>query len=103
MTVNGWLQILLFSAVILLVAKPLGLYLTAVYEGRVRWLALVERGIYGMCGIDPVEEQHWIRYAGSMLLFSLFSMLLTYVALRLQHLLPLNPQQLPGVVDRQAF
>lgn len=103
MTVNGWLQILLFSAVILLVAKPLGLYLTAVYEGRVRWLALVERGIYGMCGIDPVEEQHWTRYAGSMLLFSLFSMLLTYVALRLQHLLPLNPQQLPGVVDRQAF
>jgi K+-transporting ATPase ATPase A chain len=103
MTINGWLQILLFSVVILLVAKPLGLYLTAVYEGRVRWLARIERGIYAMCGIDPAEEQHWTRYAGAVLLFSLCSMLLTYVALRLQHLLPLNPQQFPGVVDRQAF
>ncbi|MEO8562859.1 MAG: potassium-transporting ATPase subunit KdpA [bacterium] len=103
MTINGWLQILLFSAAILAVAKPLGLYLAAVYEGRVQWLAPIERGIYGMCGVDPKEDQHWTRYTASMLLFSLVTMLLTYAALRLQHRLPFNPQHLPAVTDRQAF
>ena len=103
MTINGWLQILFFSAAVLTVAKPLGLYLVSVYEGRQRWLAPIERGIYSIAGIDPADDQHWTRYAGALLLFSLASMLLTYVALRLQHLLPLNPQHFPGVVDRQAF
>jgi K+-transporting ATPase ATPase A chain len=103
MTINGWLQILLFSAVILAVAKPVGLYLVSVYEGRQRWLAPVERTIYAWSGIDPTEDQHWTRYAGAMLAFSLVTMLLTYLALRLQHLLPLNPQRFPAVVDRQAF
>ena len=103
MTINGWLQILLFSAATLAVAKPLGLYLVSVYAGRQRWLAPVERGIYALSGIDPEEDQHWTRYAGAMLVFSLATMLLTYLVLRLQNLLPLNPQQFPGVVDRQAF
>jgi potassium-transporting ATPase potassium-binding subunit len=103
MTLNGWLQIVLFSAAILAVAKPLGLYLTAVYEGRMRWLAPIERGIYAVSGVDPSEDQHWTRYTGSMLLFSLFTMLLTYAVLRLQHVLPLNPQGFPAVTDRQAF
>jgi K+-transporting ATPase ATPase A chain len=103
MTVNGWLQILFFSAAVLAVAKPLGLYLVSVYEGRQRWMSPVERGIYSIAGVDPAEDQHWTRYAGALLLFSLATMLLTYAALRLQHLLPLNPQRFPGVVDRQAF
>jgi K+-transporting ATPase ATPase A chain len=103
MTINGWLQILFFSATIFAVAKPLGLYLVSVYEGRQRWLAPVERGIYALAGIDPEEDQHWTRYAGAVLLFSLASMLLTYLVLRLQGVLPLNPQHFPGVVDRQAF
>jgi K+-transporting ATPase ATPase A chain len=103
MTANGWLQIAFFVLAILLVTKPLGLYLVAVYEGRVRWLAPVERLLYRAAGIDPAAEQHWTAYAAGMLAFSGVSMLLTYAALRVQHLLPLNPQGLGGVVDRQAF
>lgn len=103
MTTNGWLQIAFFILAILLATKPLGLYLVAVYEGRVRWLAPVERLFYRAAGVDPAHEQHWTVYAGAMLAFSAVSMLLTYAALRVQHLLPLNPQGLSGVVDRQAF
>jgi K+-transporting ATPase ATPase A chain len=103
MTINGWLQILVFSVAVLTVAKPLGLYLLSAYAGRQRWLAPVERGIYALSGIDPEDDQHWTRYATAMLVFSLASMLFTYLMLRLQHLLPLNPQRFPAVVDRQAF
>ena len=103
MTLNGWLQILFFTLAVLAIAKPLGVYLVRVYDGRVRWLAPVERIIYKMCGIDPQEEQHWTRYTASMLLFSVMTLFLTYVALRLQHLLPLNPQGMAAVPARQAF
>jgi K+-transporting ATPase ATPase A chain len=58
MTGNGWLQIAVFTLAVLLVTKPLGLYLVAVYEGRIRWLAAVERACYRTAGIDPAEEQH---------------------------------------------
>jgi K+-transporting ATPase ATPase A chain len=102
-TANGWLQIACFALAVLLVTRPLGLYLVAVYEGRVRWLAPVERLLYRAAGIDPAAEQHWTSYAAAMLVFSAASMLLTYAALRLQHRLPLNPQGLPAVADRQAF
>ena len=103
MTANGWLQILFFAAAVLAVAKPLGLYLVRVYDGSVRWLAPVERIIFRVCGIEAAEDQHWTRYAGAMLLFSVTSMLLTYAVLRLQQFLPLNPQQIPALPDRQAF
>jgi K+-transporting ATPase ATPase A chain len=103
MTTNGWLQIAFFSACVLLVAKPLGIYLVRVYDGSLRWLAPVERAIYRVCGIDVEEDQHWTRYAAGVLLFSAASMLLTYVALRLQALLPLNPQGMAAVPARQAF
>ena len=103
MTANGWLQILFFCAVLLAVTRPMGAYVHAVYEGRRRWLGPVETGIYRAIGVDPDEDQHWTRYAAAMLLFSLVSMLATYAVLRLQGLLPLNPQGFAGVVDRQAF
>ncbi len=103
MTTNGWLQIAFFSACVLLVAKPLGIYLVRVYDGSLRWLAPVERLIYRISGIDPDEAQHWTRYATALLLFSAASMLLTYLALRLQAFLPLNPQGLAAVPARQAF
>lgn len=103
MTINGWLQITLFSLLTLAVAKPLGLYLVSVFEGRQRWLRFLERPIYALCGVDEREDQHWTRYAAGVLLFSAASMLLTYVVLRLQHVLPLNPQALPALPDRQAF
>ncbi len=103
MTTNGWLQIAFFATCVLLVAKPLGIYLVRVYDGSLRWLAPIERAIYRVAGIDADEDQHWTRYAAGMLLFSAASMLFTYVALRLQGVLPLNPQGLPAVPARQAF
>jgi K+-transporting ATPase ATPase A chain len=103
MTINGWVQIALFSAAVLAATKPVGLYLVAVFDGSVRWLRAVERPIYRLCGVDPAEEQRWTEYAVSLLTFSLASMLLTYAVLRWQAWLPLDPERLPGVVDRQAF
>jgi potassium-transporting ATPase potassium-binding subunit len=103
MTTNGWEQILFYCACVLLVTKPLGIYLVKVYDGSMRWLRPVERLIYRVCGVDADEDQHWTRYAGAMLLFSVASMLLTYIVLRLQHVLPLNPQHFAAVTDRQAF
>jgi K+-transporting ATPase ATPase A chain len=103
MTLNGWLQILFYSACVLLIAKPLGIYLVRVFGGGATWLAPIERVIYRICGVDAAEDQHWTRYAGGMLLFSAASMLLTYLVLRLQAMLPLNPQHLAAVTDRQAF
>jgi K+-transporting ATPase ATPase A chain len=103
MTANGWMQILFYCACVLLVAKPLGIYLVKVYDGSVGWLRPVERVIYRVCGVDAEEDQHWTRYAGAMLIFSLATMLLTYIVLRLQHVLPLNPQGLAAVTDRQSF
>jgi potassium-transporting ATPase potassium-binding subunit len=103
MTPNGWLQILLFGVVVLAVTKPLGVYLVRVYDGSVRFLAPVERLIYRACGVDPEEDQHWTRYAAGVLLFSAVSMLVTYVALRLQAHLPLNPFHRAAVPGRQAF
>lgn len=103
MTANGWLQILFFCALVLAAAKPMGLYLHAVYEGRRRWLGPVETGIYRALGVDPGQDQHWTRYAAGMLLFSAVSLLATYAVLRLQRALPLNPQGFAGVADRQAF
>jgi K+-transporting ATPase ATPase A chain len=103
MTINGWLQILFYCACVLAIAKPLGVYLVRVYDGTLTWLGPAERAIYRVCGVDPSDDQHWTRYAGSMLLFSAASMLLTYVVLRLQHVLPLNPQHLAAVTDRQSF
>jgi K+-transporting ATPase ATPase A chain len=102
-TANGWLQIAIYTLALFLVTKPLGRYMVAVYEGRLRWLAPVERLLYRLAGVDPEEDQHWTRYTGAMLLFSVVSMLLTYAVLRLQHLLPLNPAGMPAVPDRQAF
>ncbi len=103
MTANGWLQIAVYSVALLLVTKPLGLYVLRVYDGSLTWQRPVERALYRLAGVDPAEDQHWTRYAAAMLLFSGVSMLFTYAGLRLQHLLPLNPQHLGPVVDRQAF
>ena len=103
MTLDGWLQILVFSAAVLAVAAPLGTYLVRVYDGSAGWLRPVERAIYRLCAVRADEDQHWTRYAGAMLLFSAASMLLTYLVLRLQHVLPLNPRGLAAVPDRQAF
>ncbi|MGB6973919.1 MAG: potassium-transporting ATPase subunit KdpA [Terracidiphilus sp.] len=107
MTANGWLQMFLFLAVVLTCAKPLGVYMTRVFE-RERTFANVlfrplERTIYKLTGIDEKHEMRWTEYAISMLLFSASSMLLTYFVQRLQHLLPLNPEKLAAVAPDLAF
>jgi potassium-transporting ATPase potassium-binding subunit len=107
MSLNGWLQISLFIATILLLAKPMGLYLTRVFERRKTFLDPVlvpcERLLYRMTGIKPEEEMRWTEYAIAMLLFSAVTLLLTYIVERVQHLLPLNPQHLPAVESSLAL
>jgi potassium-transporting ATPase potassium-binding subunit len=103
MTTNGWLQIAFYSLALLCITKPLGIYVLKVYDGSMGWLRPVERFIYRVGGVDPDDDQHWTRYAAAMLIFSAASMLLTYAVLRLQGFLPLNPQHMSAVPDRQAF
>ena len=107
MTLNGWLQIALFIAAVLLLAKPMGTYMTAVFERRKTFLDPVlgpcERLLYRATRINPDEEMRWTEYAGAMLVFSAATLILTYVVERLQGLLPLNPQHLPGVEPALAL
>ncbi len=103
MTVNGWIQILFYSALLLALTKPLGVYMLRVYDGSFRWLGALERAIYRVGGVRPDEDQHWTRYGGAVLVFSAVSMLISYVVFRLQAHLPLNPAAMPAVPDRQAF
>ena len=107
MTLNGWLQIILFIAVILLLAKPMGSFMTAVFERRKTFLDPVllpcERLLYRLTGVDPDKEMRWTEYTIAMLLFSAATMLLTYLVQRLQGLLPFNPQHLPGVESALAL
>lgn len=107
MTVAGWGLILLFVAILIALAKPMGLWLFTLYEGRAtplhRVLGPVERGFYRLAGIDPNEEQGWRRYALHMLLFNLMLLLFTYAILRLQGVLPVNPQGFGAVGADGAF
>ncbi|MFL6255175.1 MAG: potassium-transporting ATPase subunit KdpA [Pyrinomonadaceae bacterium] len=106
MTVNGWLQILLFLAVVLAVTKPLGLFMTHVFGGERTFLSPVlrpvERIIYRLTGVNEEREMRWTEYAAAMLLYSVVSLLLLYLIQRLQGILPLNPQGLPGVDSSNA-
>ncbi|HEY6870116.1 MAG TPA: potassium-transporting ATPase subunit KdpA [Novosphingobium sp.] len=101
MTIAGWTLIVLFVALTVALAKPVGLWLFAVYEGQgmpfQRVLGPVERGFYRLAGIDPAQQQTWRRYALHLLLFQLATTLLTYALLRAQSGLPLNPRGLAGV------
>jgi K+-transporting ATPase ATPase A chain len=103
MTTNGWLQFLIFFALLLLLMRPLGLYMARVFEGQYKFLRPIENVIYRLCGIHPEEEMSWRGYTVAMLLFSLVSLLLTYVIERAQHLLPMNPQKLAGVAPDLAW
>ena len=107
MTSNGILQITLYTLVILALAKPMGTFMAKVFEGQRTWLHRVlrplETGIYRLCGIDESAEQHWTRYAGSLLIFSLVSLLVTYLIQRVQQWLPLNPQGLGNVAPDLSF
>jgi potassium-transporting ATPase potassium-binding subunit len=107
MTAIHWGQLALYTVLLLLLAKPLGLYMTAVYEGRRTWLHPVVRpvevGLYRVAGIKEETEQGWRRYLFTLLAFNLVGFLLLYAILRLQGVLPLNPQDFPGAKPSLAF
>jgi potassium-transporting ATPase potassium-binding subunit len=107
MTTNGWMQIALFFLVVLALAKPMGSYMTLVFERRRTWLdpvvGPIERLLYRATGIKPEEEMRWTEYLVSMLIFSAATLLMTYVVQRLQLHLPFNPQHLVGVEPGLAW
>ena len=102
MTANGWLQIAVFFGLVLLAAKPMGLYMARVYERKKTWLDPVliplERLLYRITGVNPEAEMKWTEYGLAMLIFSAATLLLTYAVERLQHAIPLwNPQHFAAV------
>lgn len=106
MTLNGWLQILFFLTLILLVTKPLGAFMARVFNRERTFLdpvlGPIERLIYRLTRVDAAREMRWTEYAVAMLLFSLVSMLVLYFLQRFQGVLPFNPQNLGGV-DSTGF
>ena len=106
MTVNGWIQILFFFLIVLLIIRPLGVFMAHVFNREKTFLdpvlRPVERLIYRLTGVNEEREMRWTEYALAMLLFSGVSMIMLYVLQRLQGVLPFNPQQLPGV-DSTGF
>jgi K+-transporting ATPase ATPase A chain len=101
MTVIGWIQILLYCAIVVALVKPLGWYMTRVFNGEATFLSPVlrpvERGLYWIGGVDEKREQHWLTYAVAMLLFHVGGFLIIYGLMRLQALLPLNPAEQSAV------
>ena len=106
MTIEGWLLIILFIAAVVLVTKPMGAWLFGIMEGRggpFGFLRPVERGLLRVAGVDAGVDQGWRGYAVSMLLFNLLGIVLLYALMRLQGVLPLNPQGFAGLEPHLAF
>ena len=107
MTFNGWIQIAIYCAIIIAITKPFGGYIARVFNGERTFLSPVlgplERGFYGLSGVDPDEEQHWLTYAFAMLMFSIVGFVVLYAIQRLQGVLPFNPQHLPAESPDLSF
>src|SRR3954469_18982480 len=107
MTMIGWLQIILYCAIIVALTKPLGWYMTRVFNGEHTFLAAllrpVEAGIYRIGGVDERREQHWLTYTVAMLLFHVGGVLIIYGLMRMQPLLPLNPAEQSAVAPDLSF
>src|SRR5690348_15396092 len=107
MTFNGWLQIALYCVVIIAITRPIGGYMTQVFNGERTFLhpvlRPVERAVYWCCGIDETKEQSWLIYAVAMLLFSIAGFVVLYALQRLQDVLPFNPQGQSAVEQSLAF
>jgi potassium-transporting ATPase potassium-binding subunit len=107
MTISGWVQIALFSVIVILITRPFGGYMTRVLAGERTFLSPVlrplERLVYWCCGVDETENQPWHAYAVSMLFFGVAGFVTLYVLLRLQWYLPFNPQTQAGVEQVLAF
>ncbi|WP_136618587.1 MULTISPECIES: potassium-transporting ATPase subunit KdpA [Mesorhizobium] len=107
MTTNGWIQILVFCGIIILLVKPLGGYMHRVFNGDRTLLSPLfgplERGLYRICGTSERDEQHWTTYAVALLLFNLAGFLVLYILQRLQGSLPYNPAGMTAVEPGLAF
>jgi K+-transporting ATPase ATPase A chain len=107
MNANSWIQLLIYLGMLLALAKPLGTYMARVYEGKPcgldRWLGWCERGIYKIAGIDPQAEMTWKHYTVAVLVFNAIGFAVVYMILRLQGMLPFNPQELSGATPDLAF
>jgi len=108
METSGWVQLILYVVALVAITKPMGLYLMQVLDVNGRtWLDPVlkpwERLTYRIMGVDSTAEHDWKQYTFAMLLFSLVSCVFTYAILRLQHLLPLNPQGFGPMSEHLAF
>src|ERR1700710_938553 len=107
MTVIGWIQIFLFCAIVVALVKPLGGYMTRVFNGERTFLSPVlrpvESGLYWMGGIDEKREQHWLTYTVAMLLFHVGGFVILYAVMRLQAALPFNPAGQSAVAPDLSF
>jgi len=107
MSANALLQLGVYLGVLLVCVKPLGGYMAKVLEGRrnpaERVLGPIERLLYRVCGVDPGGSMSWSVYAGAFLAFNALGLLAVYLLLRLQHLLPFNPQGFPALQPYTAF
>jgi potassium-transporting ATPase potassium-binding subunit len=107
MTANGVLQILIYFAVLLLLAKPLGAFMANVYEGRRTFLSpalsWLERLLYRISRVSPDDEMDWRRYAIAMMLFNMAGLFVVYVFQRVQGMLPLNPAKMSAVAPHSAL
>jgi potassium-transporting ATPase potassium-binding subunit len=101
MTMNGWAQIALYIAAVLVLTRPVGAYLANVMAGQRNWLSPVllpaERGFYRLSGIDPAEEQSWWQYSRAVVVFHLVGFVFLFALLRLQSVLPFNPQGMAAI------
>jgi potassium-transporting ATPase potassium-binding subunit len=106
-SINGWTQIVIYCAIVVALVKPLGWYLTRVFNGERTFLSPVlqpaERVLYRIAGVDPAREQHWLTYTASMLFFHVGGFLILYALMRLQAPLPFNPAEQSAVAPDLAF
>jgi K+-transporting ATPase ATPase A chain len=107
MTAIGWIQIILYCAIVVALVKPLGWYMTRVFNGERTFLSPilrpVEAGIYWIGGVDKRREQHWLTYTVAMLLFHVGGFLIIYALMRLQAVLPFNPAEQSAVAPDLSF
>jgi K+-transporting ATPase ATPase A chain len=107
MSVNGYLQLLAYGAILLAPVKPLGAYMARIFDGQPAFLnrigAPLEAFLYRLCGVDPAREMRWTQYALALLVFNLLGAVTLYALQRLQSFLPLNPQGFAAVPQDLAF
>ncbi len=107
MTIIGWIQILLYCAIVVALVRPLGWYMTRVFNGEHTFLSPVlrpvEAAIYWVGGVDKTREQHWLSYTVAMLFFHVGGFLILCVLMRAQALLPFNPAEQSAVAEDLSF